>query len=247
MVLELLAPAFISGILMFIAPCTLPLVPGYLAFISGIPQTEGFSEVQKRKIFKNALFFVAGFSVIFIGLGVALGFASSAIGPYRVLFSQIGGGIIIVFGLMMLRIIRLPFLEKTVHPRIPSGLQIGKPWSSFVIGAIFSLGWSPCIGPVLATIFILAGSSGTVFSGALLLAVFSLGLGLPFLATAWGLGRASSYITKHSQAFALMSTVGGVFFIFLGILLLTNQFYLVVQWGFELLRGVNYESIENFL
>lgn len=248
MIEGLIIPAFIAGLLMFLAPCTLPLVPGYLAFIAGVPQAEGeVSRAYKKSILRNALFFVLGFSVIFIALGVLLGFAGSLIGPYRLLFSQIGGVVIIIFGLMMLRWIRIPMFERTFYPRVPKGLRVGTPGSSFLIGAIFSLGWSPCIGPILATIFLLAGSSGTMLSGAILLTVFSLGLGIPFVLTAWGYGKASGYIARHQRLFATVSTFGGVLFIFLGILLLTNQFNLVVEWGFELLRGVQYESIEQYL
>lgn len=244
----LVVPAFMAGVLMFLAPCTLPLVPGYLAFVGGVPQVGGASDGSyRKKIFRNALFFVLGFSVVFITLGVLLGFAGSLIGPYRVLFSQIGGAIIILFGLMMLRVVTIPLFQKTFHPHIPSGLRVGTSSTSFVIGAIFSLGWTPCIGPILATIFLLAGSSGTMLSGAILLAVFSLGLGIPFLITAWGYGKASAYIARHERLFAAISTLGGVLFIFLGILLVINQFHLLVEWGFEMLRGVRYESIEQYL
>lgn len=247
----LIVPAFISGLLMFFAPCTLPIVPGYLAFISGVKakdlEDKDTQEFAQKKITRSALFFVLGFSILFILFGILLGLAGSVFAPYRDVVMKVGGVLVIFFGLMMLGLFNIPFLNQDMKLKIPSWLHVGTPGASFAIGGIFAVGWSPCIGPVLGAILVLAGTSGSVVSGALLLAVFSLGLSIPFMLVAYFYSKAGDYISKISKFLQVISIVGGIFLVGIGLLLVLDKFVLFQEWGFELLKFINYESIEQYL
>ena len=231
-----LAPAaFLAGSLMFLAPCTLPIVPGYLAFIAGNPT--GNLANARRRVLINAIAFVIGFSLIFILLGTFAAAAGSFLGPWRDTLSRAAGAVIIIFGLTMLGVVRIPVLSSEKRLAIPHFLTIGKVQSSALIGALFALGWSPCIGPILGTILLFASTSATAGQGALLLAVFSLGLGLPFIATALLLNEAGTMIQRYSRFISALSIIGGVILLLLGILMLLGDMGLLVQWGFSTLNG----------
>jgi len=235
--LPLIAGAFIAGVLMFLAPCTLPIVPGYLAFIAG----------ERRLVMRNAVAFVLGFSAIFVLLGASAGLFGILIGPWRYELARLGGVVIIIFGLTMLGLLRLSFVSTERHLRLPSFLTIGHPSSSLLIGTLFALGWSPCIGPILGTILLVASTSTTALSGALLLAVFSAGLALPFLLTALLLSHAQSLLGHLTVAARVLSVVGGLFLIFLGILMLMGQTVLLVSWGYGALEFIGYGQLLNYL
>jgi len=243
--------AFLAGLLMFLAPCTLPLVPAYLAFISGVNSKEiignNLEEQAHKKIILNGLFFVLGFTSVFIIFGIVAGALGSYIGQWRGLFSQIGGIFIIIFGLMMLGVVKFTPLQKEYRLSLPKIVTPGQPSSSFLIGNIFALGWTPCVGPVLATIILLATDSATIISGAFMLGIFSVGLAIPFLLTAFLYGKAEPFIAKHSKISELVSTVGGLFMILIGILLLTGNFGWLVVYGYKLFEFMNYEAIYNYL
>jgi len=227
--------SFIAGLLMFLAPCTLPLVPAYLAFISGVKEDEvSDSLVARKKIRTNAIAFVLGFSVIFISFGILAGFFGHFVGQYRVLLSQVGGAFIIIFGLMMLNVLHFSPLMRDRKMKLPKFITPGDPMSAFLIGSIFALGWTPCVGPVLASVLLLATTKATVFSGAFLLALFSAGLAVPFIATALLYARAGTLITKYSYISKAVSLIGGFMLIAIGILLLFNNFGLTVQYGYQL-------------
>jgi cytochrome c-type biogenesis protein len=245
--LPLVVGAFVAGFLMFLAPCTLPIVPGYLAFIAGVPAGQAGSQGSRRRIFTNALAFVLGFSVIFILLGTFAAALGSLVGPWRLYASQFAGVIIILFGVTMLGAFNIPLLSGERRMRLPKWLSLGHPHSSFVVGALFALGWSPCIGPILGTILFFASASATAFSGALLLAIFSLGLAIPFLMCAWAIGYAESFARQAGRLSQLLSLVGGIVLIFLGLLMLTGNMSLLVLWGNALLGGLGYERLLNYL
>jgi len=229
--------SFVAGLLMFLAPCTLPLVPAYLAFISGVKQDEvKGNKVARRKIRTNAIAFVLGFSVIFISFGILAGFFGSFVGPYRALLSQIGGAFIILFGLMMLNVINITPLMRDRKIALPKFISPGEPTSAFLIGSIFALGWTPCVGPVLASVLLLATTKASVFSGAFLLAIFSAGLAVPFIATAMLYARAGNLISKYSYVSRAVSIIGGLLLITIGFLLLFNNFGLTVQYGYQFLE-----------
>lgn len=229
MELALVPAAFIAGVLMFLAPCTLPIVPAYLAFIAG-------GGGSRKKVVVNAVAFVIGFSIIFILLGTFAATAGALLGPWRDTLSRVAGVLIIIFGLTMLGLVRIPAIQSEHRIAIPHFLTIGRPHSSFLIGALFAIGWSPCIGPILGTILLLASNSTTALQGALLLGVFSLGLGLPFIATAFLLERANTVFARSGKVTSWLEMLGGVVLIALGVLMIFGNMGLLVEWGFALLK-----------
>lgn len=242
--------AFLAGLLTFLAPCTLPLVPAYLGLISGVSAEELDSpeaSVARRRIFYNGVAFILGFSVIFTLFGVLAGLVGSALVDYEMWLARVGGVLIIIFGLFMLGVFKLPFFRQAGSLPIPRWLSPGRPTSSFLIGGTFALGWTPCIGPILGSILLLAGTSGDIVQGGFLLAVFSFGLAIPFLALSAGFAGMSKYIQRISKHLRWVSIVGGVFLIALGLLLVTDQFQLTIQYGYELLEFVNYRELQNYL
>src|SRR3989344_4449449 len=240
MTIELIIPSFLAGVLTFIAPCTLPLVPAYISFISG-------QSTNKRKILMNGLLFIVGFSLVFILFGILFGLLGSVIVPYRIWLTRIGGIFVILFGLFMLKIINISFLNQTEKIQLSPIFKRGEPLSSFLLGSSFAFGWTPCVGPILGSILILASTTSNVWQGGLLLSVFSLGLGTPFLLIAVGIGSASEKIKSFSKYLGFVEKVGGVFLVFLGILLFLYKINLLVSWGFELFNIVNYDSIIKYL
>ncbi|MEK7122625.1 MAG: cytochrome c biogenesis protein CcdA [Patescibacteria group bacterium] len=246
--------AFIAGVLTFVAPCTLPLVPGYLGFISGVSLKDlrdpAKSAGAKRKIFLSGLLFVLGFSAVFIFFGSLFGLGGVAFAKYRILLQQVGGAVVTLFGLYMIGLLKLPalsFLESEHHFSLGRYLKPGQPVSSLIFGMTFAVGWTPCVGPILGSILTLAASSATVGTGALLLAVFSVGLGLPFLVIAATIGSASRALQKLDRLMHGISIVGGVFLVFLGFLLLTNGFSAWVGWFYQLFNFINYDALLDYL
>jgi len=242
---------FFAGILTFLAPCTLPLVPAYLGFISGVDQdalkNPETARTARRKIFFNGLAFIAGFSLVFIAFGVLAGIAGQALAPYRIWMARIGGILVILFGLFMLGFFKLPFFQSDKRIPIPKWLTLGRPSSSLFIGGTFALGWTPCVGPILGSVLLLAGTSATAVQGGFLLAVFSLGLAIPFLIIALLFSRATRYIDSISKYLKWVSIIGGIFLILLGLLLVTDNFGLTIQYGYELLDFINYDRLLDFL
>ncbi len=243
--LPLFVGAFVAGVLMFLAPCTLPIVPGYLAFIAGVPAGQAGS--SRRRIFINALAFVVGFSVVFILLGSFAASLGGLLGPWREALGRAAGAIIILFGLTMLGVFNIPLLSSESRIRLPRWLSLGHPHSSFLIGTLFALGWSPCIGPILGTILFLASASATALQGATLLAVFSLGLAIPFLLCAWAIGSAQGVIQRAQTLTRILSIIGGLVLLVLGALMLTNTMGLLVAWGFSIFDGIGYDTLLNYL
>lgn len=241
--LTFIPAAFLAGVLMFLAPCTLPIVPGYLAFIAGSPT----GARSRGRIVRNAFAFVLGFSIIFVLLGVFAAGLGGLLAPWRDSISRIAGGIIILFGFTMLGVIHVPGLMQEFHVRIPKFLSIGRWESSMLIGALFALGWSPCIGPVLGTIFLFASISSSVLQGALLLAVFSVGLGIPFILSAVFLSSAQDAFVKWGKATDLLSYIGALILIAVGILMVLGDMGLLISWGYGLFNFVGYDRLLDYL
>ena len=243
--------SFIAGILTFLAPCTLPLVPAYLGFISGV-DTKDLEDPEKapkarRKIFMNGVFFIIGFSLIFIIFGTLAGLLGQALVPYRIWLTRLGGAFIIIFGLFMLGVFNLRFLQVDKKIKMPSWLTLGKPSSSFLVGGAFAFGWTPCVGPILGSILLLASTSTTALQGAIMLAVFSFGLSIPFILVALAYSKATKYLEKVSKYLKWVSIVGGVFLILLGGLLITDNFGLTIQYGYQIFDFINYDRLLDFL
>jgi len=214
--------ALAAGLASFLSPCVLPLAPVYLASLVG---PEIFDDRTKRRrlpVFLHSLSFVIGFSVIFTILGAVAGLAGFAISPHSVVIRLIAGSLLVVFGLFMLAALKVPWLnyEKRLSPSLGKN---GGYLRSFLTGSIFCFAWTPCVGPILGSILSLAGSSGTVWRGTYLLAVYSLGLGIPFLV----MGAAFDFITPLLRNINRYSNwiyiISGLLLIAVGILILTNK------------------------
>lgn len=246
--LSLAPAAFLAGVLMFLAPCTLPIVPGFLAFIAGSPvgASEGVLSARRR-IVVNAIAFTIGFSFVFILLGVFAGFFGALLGPWRSLIGRGAGLLIILFGLTMLGAVRLPGLSSEFHIKTPRFITVGRPESSLLIGALFALGWSPCIGPILGTVLLFAGTSATALQGAVLLAIFSLGLAVPFIVSAVLVGQVGEVFARWGRVFNALSIVGGCVLIVFGLLMLTGNLGLTTLWLNSALNFVGYERLLNYL
>jgi len=247
---SLFVGAFVAGMLMFLAPCTLPVVPGYLAFIAGIPLSALTNPAAKRGarkvVFKNALAFVFGFSAVFILLGASAGLLGIFIGPWRYVLAKFGGVVLILFGITMLGMVRVPLLSGERHAKLPSFLKLGYLSSSALIGVLFALGWSPCIGPILGTVLLIASNSATVYYGAMLLAVFSLGLAVPFLLTALIVTESTVFLSRISGFTKWLSIIGGVGLIVGGVLMLTGTTQLLVDWFYGLFGITGYGALLNY-
>ena len=206
---SLIIPAFIAGFLMFLAPCTLPLVPAYLGFISGVSlidlQDKAKSKRVRLKIFLNGLFFVIGFSLVFIVLGTAAGFIGMSLVQHKMWLGRIGGIFVILFGLFMMNIVKIPVFSKEKRLKIPFIFERGKPLNSLILGSVFAFGWTPCIGPVLGSILTLAAVSATVGQGAFLLFIFSLGMAVPFMVIAVLIGWSVKYLSKLTKVLNVIS------------------------------------------
>ncbi len=210
--------AFVAGILTFISPCVLPLVPVYLSFLSGQSAEE---KTDKKTIFFHALLFVLGFSCIFILLGASAGLIGNFLIEKLPLLRIIAGIFLVILGIYVLGIIKIPFLYRMKSFNIFSKAK-GYP-ASFLVGISFSLGWTPCAGPILGGILVLTYASCTVLQGTLLLTVYSLGLGIPFLFCALILGRVSKILQRFNKYYRLVEMVSGLLLILIGIFITTNS------------------------
>lgn len=247
---DLGVPSFLAGLITFLAPCTLPLVPGYLAFISGSSlenlSRPGAGSAARKRVFLNGLFYVFGFSLIFIVFGSLAGFLGAALVPFRLWLARIGGLLVIVFGLFMLGAFDLPALSRERQIKIAKK-KLGTPINSFLLGSAFAFGWTPCVGPILASVLLLTASSATVLEGAFLLAIFSLGLAVPFLLIAASVGRSQKFLAKIAKYLKPISIVSGLLLVALGLLLITNKMSLLISWGFRFLGFFDYQRIQNWL
>ncbi len=216
--------AFVAGILSFLSPCVLPLVPGYISLISGT-SVEALQEQQERilrRVMLSSLMFIAGFSIVFISLGAVATTVGQVTRDYYPILTRIAGAVIIVFGLHLTGIwkIKALYADKRMH-QVKGG---GSPWGAFVVGFAFAFGWTPCIGPILATILAFAAAEETVLKGTLLLAIYSVGLAVPFLLTSLGIDRFLSFYGRFRRHLHTVEVVSGVLLIAIGLLVLTRHF-----------------------
>ncbi len=212
--------AFSAGLLSFLSPCVLPLVPVYLASLCGPEILEPRVNRSRVPIFLHSLSFVAGFSTVFISLGASAGLAGLAISSN--LTGKIAGSLLIAFGLFMLAAPKIPWLnyERRLTPSLGNTTGYLR---SFLIGAIFSLAWTPCVGPILGGILTLAWSSETAWHGAYLLAIYSLGLGLPFLIMGAAFDSITPLLKTIGRYSSIIYIISGLLLIAVGLLVLTNN------------------------
>jgi cytochrome c-type biogenesis protein len=214
--------AFGAGLLSFLSPCVLPLVPVYLATVCGPEILEPEAERKRLPIFFHSLSFVVGFTLVFTILGATVGWFGFTLGANLALTRTIAGGLLIAFGLFLLAALKIPWLnyEKRLAPSV--GTTAGY-LRSLIIGAIFSLAWTPCVGPILGGILTLAWSSETAWSGAYLLAIYSLGLGLPFLVIGVAFDSIRPLLRRIQRYSTWAYIISGLLLIAVGILILTGN------------------------
>ena len=214
--------AFLAGVISFLSPCVLPIVPPYLAYMSGISLSEGTDNNKVVSIFLPAVFFVLGLSTVFL----ILGFTASALGTvflsYQDILITISGILVMGFGLHFLGILRIGFLER--EARFEASSQNGSAFGAYVLGLAFAFGWTPCIGPQLASILTLAASEGSVARGTTLLGVYALGLGVPFLLVALFLSRLSATLTWLKRHMQIIERLMGLLLWTIGLMMLTGGF-----------------------
>jgi len=227
--------AFLAGLLSFVSPCCLPLFPSYISYISGVSfQSTDVSDSAdrrgvRRKALMHAIFFVIGFSIIFIALGMSASVIGSLFLGYRDTLRQVGAVLIIAMGLFVVGILKMDFLlreKKWMMRRKPAGY-----WGAVLVGISFAAGWTPCIGPILASVLVLAATNA--ISGMTLMLFYIVGFAIPFLILAYSLGSIR-WLVRHS---GWMSRVGGVVMIVMGVLLFTNSLTLITRWLIHLYGG----------
>ncbi|KPQ06550.1 MAG: c-type cytochrome biogenesis protein CcdA [Rhodobacteraceae bacterium HLUCCA12] len=227
-----LAVALLAGVLSFLSPCVLPIVPPYLAYMSGISMRELTAEGQgARRATLPALFFVMGLSTVFLFLG----FTASSLGrlflEYRELFARIAGVVVIVFGLHFLGVFRIGLMMR--EARIDAGDRGGSAFGAYVLGLAFAFGWTPCIGPILGMIITLAATEETVARGTGLMAVYALGLGLPFILAAVFINRSMALMTRLRPWLGTIEKAMGVLLIVVGVALITGAMASFSFWLLE--------------
>ncbi len=216
--------AFLAGIVSFLSPCVLPLVPGYVSLISGASVEELQSKDRKllNTVLLHSLMFILGFTVVFVMLGAAATSVGQLVREYKKQLTWIAGAVIIIFGLHLTGIVKIKALyaDKRLH-----SVQGGKsPLGAFVVGFAFAFGWTPCLGPIISAILIMAGSAETVTKGVLLLWVYSLGLAVPFLLTSLLIDRFLSFYGRFRKHLHTLEVGSGVLLMVLGVLILTRRF-----------------------
>jgi len=224
--------AAVAGLVSFLSPCVLPLIPGYISFVSGISLQELRETSSDRarivRAFLSSLWFVLGFSAVFVVLGASATVVGKLLLQKLVLFQRVAGVLIILFGLHLTGLIRIPFLqyEKKMEVNTPPMTSVG----AFLVGAAFAFGWTPCIGPILAGILALASTQESVAQGAILLLVYSLGLGIPFLLTSLGIQAFLRFFARFRRYLRLVEVVSGLLLVAIGILVLTNRLTVLAQY-----------------
>lgn len=240
--------AFIAGVFSFISPCVLPLIPGYLSFISGVSLEEmrgmplsrenvgggtvavagGVSAAAKRQVIVTSLFFILGFSLVFVSLGASATYLGQFLMERLTMFGKVAGVLLIIFGLHTIGVFKIPFLmnEARVQANTKPASMIG----AVIVGISFAFGWTPCIGPILSAILLVAAQQDSVNQGILLLSVYSLGLAIPFLLTALAINQFFVAFSKIRRHYHTIEIVSGTLMIIIGVLIFTNRFTIIAQW-----------------
>lgn len=221
--------AFGAGVLSFLSPCVLPLVPGYLSMMSGMTGAE-LAEARgtnQRRLLRSTLLFVAGFTVVFVALGASASAVGDLLAEHKETLNRVMGVVVILFGLFLAGVAspRLLQAERRFHV---APTRLG-PWAAPVMGVAFAFGWTPCIGPVLGSVLSLAATGNTVWKGAFLLGVYSLGLGVPFVASGLGLARLESTFSWVKRHYRVINAISGSLLVVFGYLLFTNQLTLIAS------------------
>lgn len=223
--------AFGAGLLTFLSPCLLPLIPSFIAYITGVSFADMTDRAKtgavRKKCAIHALLFIAGFSIIFVILGLTATVIGKVLFSYQTLIRILGGILIIIFGLYLAGLLKMDFLTKerkiTFHTGGVSYL------GSFLVGVAFAAAWTPCAGPILGSILVLAGTKASAAQGAALLSVYSLGIAVPFFLTAIAVNSFLGYFNKFKKIIGAINVVGGIFLIIVGILVATNYLAIISE------------------
>jgi cytochrome c-type biogenesis protein len=230
------AGAFGAGLLSFLSPCVLPLVPPYLCFLGGVTldevtNAEGPKPAIMRRVFLAALLFVVGFSTVFVSLGATASAIGQLVADYLDVLAKIAGVVIAILGLHFMGLLKIPFLYREARFQTES-----KPTSlvgAYVVGLAFAFGWTPCVGPILAAILFVAGSDDSVMYGTSLLGAYSAGLGVPFLLAALAVRPFLGFMTRFRQHMQTVERVIGGLLVVTGVLFLTGTFSEIAYWLLE--------------
>jgi cytochrome c-type biogenesis protein len=217
--------AFVAGVVSFLSPCVLPLIPGYISMLSGASIEElksGADATLAGRILRNSVSFVIGFSTVFIALGASATWVGNFLLARRTIFNIVAGILIIIFGLHLTGLVKIPLLYR--EARIDTGAPRRGLAGSFLLGFAFAFGWTPCIGPILTGILALAATRDTVFQGMFLLAIYSAGLAIPFLLTGLGLSQFLKFYGGFRKHLQVVEVASGVLLIAIGLLMAFNKF-----------------------
>jgi cytochrome c-type biogenesis protein len=222
--------AFVAGLISFLSPCVLPLVPGYVSLISGAGVEELKSQEGQllRKVMLNSIGFILGFSIVFVTLGALSTEVGQLLAAYKAKLAVIAGVVIIVFGLHLTGVFKIKALYTDARLHTLKGGSSA--WGAFVIGFAFAFGWTPCVGPILAVILGFAAAQESVGKGVILLAIYSLGLAVPFLLTSLGIGRFLKFYSRFRAHMHAVEVASGVLLIALGALLVMGRFTLIANY-----------------
>ncbi|MDR1195845.1 MAG: cytochrome c biogenesis protein CcdA [Endomicrobium sp.] len=229
--------SFIAGIFTFISPCVLPLIPAFISFITGasIEDLRDYKTSLRHSLFKS-LVFVSGFSLIFIIMGLSASWLGGLLSEHRDWLRYAGGAVVIVFGLHMSGLFRIRFLYRQASA---SGkIKSSATWiGTFFVGAAFALGWTPCVGPILSSILILASTQGSAVNGFWLLTVYSLGLGVPFVLTSVFINRFLRFFNFIKNYYKIIEIVSGILLIAVGILIITNGMTKITEFILKIISN----------
>lgn len=224
--------AFLAGLASFLSPCVFSLVPAYVGYLGGRSVAFGQNNKSERlATFSHGLAFVLGFSVVFVLLGVAVSTLGGVMYSLRTWIAKIGGVVVVIFGIHMTGIFRIPFLEYDLRLQATPDRSRGY-LASALMGVFFSAGWSPCVGPVLGTILTLALNGGSISRGVQLLSAYSAGLAIPFLLAALGIGWVTTILLRYGKVMRYVEVVMGILLIVVGVMLFLGTFEQLARFGF---------------
>ena len=213
---------FLAGIVSFLSPCVLPVLPGYLTYLAARSSSQEIGKVSRWQVLLHGVAFVAGFSIVFITLGATASAIGQSLYGYKEWITRIGGVMIVFFGLQMAGLLRIPFLEFEIRKHAEPNPRMGY-ISSLLMGVFFSAGWTPCVGPTLGVVLTLAGTQASMTKGILLLALYSLGLGLPFIITALAMDRVGKWMRRMATITRYVTLASGILLIGVGMLLILGK------------------------
>ena len=228
--------AFAGGLLSFLSPCVLPLVPPYLAFIGGttidqISDEETADKAAERRVLISSIFFVLGLATVFVALGATATALGQVLAQNKILFAQISGGVIITLGLHFIGVFKIPFLMR--EARFDAGSSVGGYAGAYIIGLAFAFGWTPCIGPILGAVLLQAGQEETIMTGIAQLSVYAAGLGVPFIVAALFVRPFMQWMKGFRKHMGLVEKAMGVLLIIVGVAMITGEFERAAFWLIE--------------